>query len=158
MTSPGSSGPQFPAVARERWVARLRTTLTGHTSAVRAVSWGRLENPPLLASAGDDGTVRLWDPERGTELAALTGHTGPVSAVAWGRLDNPSVIASGGDDGTVRLWDPVIELVHDRLPRYRSDDPGDPDRLNRDAEAAALAEMSYVRESGVPTGLVMGVA
>ena len=36
-----------------------------------------------LASAGDDGTVRLWDPATGAELATLTGHTGRVTAVAF---------------------------------------------------------------------------
>ena len=35
-----------------------------------------------LASGGDDGTVRIWDPATGQQRAALTGHTGPVTAVA----------------------------------------------------------------------------
>ena len=36
-----------------------------------------------LASAGLDGTVRLWDPATGAEQATLTGHTGRVFAVAF---------------------------------------------------------------------------
>ena len=36
-----------------------------------------------LASASDDGTVRLWDPATGAEQATLTGHTGAVYAVAF---------------------------------------------------------------------------
>ena len=72
-------------------------------------------------------------------LRRLTGHTGPVGAVAWGQLGDRPVLARDADEGTVRLWDPVIERFADRLPGYRSDDPTDPDRLGRDAEAATLA-------------------
>ena len=35
-----------------------------------------------LASGGDDGSVRIWDPATGQQRAALTGHVGPVMAVA----------------------------------------------------------------------------
>ena len=59
----------------------------------------------LLASAGGDGTVRLWDPATGQPAATLEGHASGVNSVAFspdGRL-----LASAGDDGTVRLWDPA---------------------------------------------------
>ena len=59
----------------------------------------------LLATAGSDGTARLWDPATGEHLRTLTGHTDRVMGVAFspdGRL-----LATGGDDGTARLWDPA---------------------------------------------------
>ena len=58
-----------------------------------------------LASAGHDGTVRLWDPATGAGQAALTGHTGRVYAVAFS--PDGRRLASAGADGTVRLWDPA---------------------------------------------------
>jgi WD40 repeat protein len=35
-----------------------------------------------LTTAGDDGTVRIWDPATGTQRHTLTGHTGSVGSVA----------------------------------------------------------------------------
>jgi hypothetical protein len=60
----------------------------------------------LLASAGGDGTVRLWNPATGqavrTIQADTTGPNAGLNAVAFspgGRL-----LASADGDGTVRLW------------------------------------------------------
>ena len=56
-----------------------------------------------LASAGDDGTVRVWDAATGQEALTLKGHTGPVMGVAFS--PDGRRLASAGDDGTVRVWD-----------------------------------------------------
>ncbi|MEU9027225.1 helix-turn-helix domain-containing protein [Streptomyces sp. NPDC048383] len=57
----------------------------------------------LLASAGADRAVRLWDLRQRRPAGLLAGHQGAVFAVAFspdGRL-----VASAGADRTVRLWD-----------------------------------------------------
>lgn len=56
----------------------------------------------LAASAGEDGTVRIWSLETQEEQRRFEGHTGPVNAVAF--LPHGRYILSAGDDGTVRLW------------------------------------------------------
>ena len=55
-----------------------------------------------LATAGEDGTVRIWDARTGQQQQ-LTGHTGPVNAVAY--APDGAALATGSDDGTVRIWD-----------------------------------------------------
>ncbi|MEM7153001.1 MAG: P-loop NTPase fold protein, partial [Myxococcota bacterium] len=54
-----------------------------------------------LASAGSDGTVRLWRASDGTLLHTLEGHRGPVGGACAVGDDR---LASAGHDGTVRVW------------------------------------------------------
>jgi WD40 repeat protein len=68
---------------------------------VRAVAFAPAGD--RLASAGDDGSVRVWDATTGDELHRLTGHTGLVRAVAFAPAGDR--LASAGDDGSVRVWD-----------------------------------------------------
>jgi V8-like Glu-specific endopeptidase len=87
------------------------TDLDGHAVGVSSVAFTRLsDGRDLLAGASGqlDGTVRLWAPCTGTELAAMTGNTLSVRAVAFARLaDGRDLLVSAGEDRTVRLWDPT---------------------------------------------------
>src|SRR5664279_4515315 len=88
--------PDAPATA-------LRRVLTGHTGGVRALA--AAPDGSWLASADQDGTVRIWDPATGAATHTLTGHTGGVLALP--AAPDGSWLASAGEEGTVRIWDPA---------------------------------------------------
>ncbi len=56
-----------------------------------------------LATAGGDGTARLWDVATGSALSPPLRHEGPVRTLAF-RPDG-SIVATAGDDGILRQWD-----------------------------------------------------
>ena len=75
--------------------------LSGHEGPVNAVAFDR--GGRLIASASDDGSVRLWDLSTGKAVHTLKGHSKKAHTVAFspdGRL-----VASAGADNTVKLWD-----------------------------------------------------
>jgi WD40 repeat protein len=90
--------------------------LTGNDSAVLAVAF-QTSKDNLLAAAGADSVVKVWEPVGRGEfqpVRTLTGHVGPVRAVAW----NPdgTRLVSGSEDGSIRLWDPKSDRA---LRTYR---------------------------------------
>ncbi|MGE5192388.1 MAG: WD40 repeat domain-containing protein, partial [Deltaproteobacteria bacterium] len=87
----------------------------GHGGPVRAVAWSR--DGALLASAGSDGTVRLWNPGQRRELALCRGHAGAVNAVAL--PPDGRTVVSGGDDGAIVVFDIESGEVRTRLAAHQ---------------------------------------
>ena len=57
----------------------------------------------MLASCGDDQTIRVWTGDTQQLLMILRGHTNRVRWIAFS--PDGALLVSGSDDGTIKLWD-----------------------------------------------------
>jgi len=77
--------------------------MEGHDGVVNSVSPAR-RGPPLLVSACDDGSARIWDARKKRAVLVLPDAGGrPMTACAF--LDDAMGVATASVDGVVRLWD-----------------------------------------------------
>ena len=79
-----------------------RQSLAGHTGPVHSLVFD--PKATQIASAGADGTIRVW--RLPVAPTALVGHEMPVSAVAVS--GDAKLVATGSADKTVRLWNPAL--------------------------------------------------
>jgi WD40 repeat protein len=137
--------------------------LRGHDGAVRAVDCVEINDRVAAVSAGEDGTLRLWDLVTGEPNGQLfSGHDGGVTSVSCAVHDDRPVAVTGGEDGTLRLWDLAMKtpmadpIQHDEfMPVHRVVTARLDGRLV--AVAAGPESMAYDGEGGYYSGGVVRV-
>ena len=92
--------PEIRSFRLSRPLARL-AALPGHSGSVFACAFS--PDGSLLASAGDDGALRIWDASTGEALQVLEGHEGSIESCVFST--DGSRLASAGDGGALRIWD-----------------------------------------------------
>ena len=80
--------------------SHVQTTLAGHQGPVNSVRWS--PDGLRLATVGDDGTVRIWDPATHKELQKLSFNGGSLNALAWS--PDSTHLAAAANDGTLLVW------------------------------------------------------
>jgi WD40 repeat protein len=95
-------------------IARFGTARLRHPNGVKALAFS--PSGKLLASAGWNNEIRLWDPATGKPRGQFQGHGVTVRAIAF--APDGRTLVSASSDGTVRLWDiarrrQLRELIRD---------------------------------------------
>jgi WD40 repeat protein len=73
--------------------------LKGHQSGIRGVTF--IPNSPMLVSASDDNTARLWNPTNSFSKV-LHGHHGTIWDVDFS--PEGKMLASASSDGSFKVW------------------------------------------------------
>ena len=142
--------PHPPAALADK--APPDVTLSGHKSAVFAVAFS--PDGKRLASAADDGLLKIWDPAAGKELFSFEGVKNNKNQVRF-TPDGKAVVALGSEHNLVFL---DVETGKPRKPIAVADLPGGPVAfdLSPDGKTAAVVGWGTLRlydlAGGAPKG------
>ena len=132
--------------------------LKGHTKAVTTVAWAA--DGKAVATAGDDRTIRVWDPATGRQTASLEkvareGYGGPVVAFTadlkvaavnyWGEI----TIRTVADGKVVAKIDPILD--RGQKSTFRPDVFA----MAFSPDGKRLATAGSVAAQGLPGGIVI---
>ncbi|PNG19668.1 hypothetical protein C1J00_24425 [Streptomyces cahuitamycinicus] len=95
--------------------------LEGHMEEVRAVCGLVVRGRSALASAAEDGTLRLWDPVLARLTRVLRPRFGGIRALWKCTIDNHPHLAIGSGDA-VHLWDPATDTRAGQLRTLKGHD------------------------------------
>lgn len=92
-------GAKFPTLS-DGGTPRILWKAGGHSREINAVAF--TPDGRIVASASDDGSIKLWRVSNGALLRTLIGHNEDVHSIAF--TPDGRTLVSGGDDATVRIW------------------------------------------------------
>jgi WD40 repeat protein len=93
---------------------RERQRLVGHDGAVSDVSWQPAQpNGQMIATAGTDYTIRLWQTKTFQNQAVLKGHRARVTSAQFS--PNGQQLGSADGSGLVKLWSSTGRLLGDLM-------------------------------------------
>jgi U4/U6 small nuclear ribonucleoprotein PRP4 len=76
---------------------------TGHAKRVLCSEYA--PNGFHLATAGDDGTIKIWDMRKRKQLASIPAHSNLLSQLRFSHsCTNGEYLASSSFDGTAKIW------------------------------------------------------
>jgi mitogen-activated protein kinase organizer 1 len=114
----------------------LHATLSSHKGPVHVARYAKGSAKHVL-TGGQDRTVRLWNPQLGTEIKVFQAHGYEVLSIAvlacplilrrrfrmiycfFSAHDNSKFLSSGGDR-SVFLWDVATGVTSRRIPGHTS--------------------------------------
>jgi WD40 repeat protein len=109
-TGEAQQAREGPATTQRQTPRRTRSQLRGHEGLVNAVAFS--PDGKTFASAGSDGTVRIWDLADEKEPCVLE-NSDRVFAAAFS--PDGRTLVSGADGGSVKLWDTSTGQVRTSL-------------------------------------------
>ncbi len=120
-----------PGPGRGHWLERinrgprtavsraLQRTIAAHNTPVTALAVS--PDGAWLASAGQDGAIRVWDRGTGAEVASLPSAGPAVAGLAWMGADAERLrLASADVEGALTAWDWEGERAEGELGQTRS--------------------------------------
>ncbi|KAH9928046.1 nuclear mRNA splicing protein [Amylocystis lapponica] len=114
----------------------LHLTLERHKGPVHVVRYAK-GTAKYILTGGQDRSVRLWNPDLGTEIKSYTAHGYEVLSISVSH-DN-SKFASSGGDRSVFLWDVITGTTIRRIPGHM----GKIFTVEFNQDASVLASGSY---------------
>ncbi|MFG2127534.1 caspase family protein [Streptomyces sp. NPDC048751] len=93
-----------------RWATRtqtsgtLRATLDSYCGSYSVMDCLTVGSVPLLATAGPNREVWLWDMRTQSVHTSLRGHRADLTALCCGEADGVQIVATADLDGEVRIW------------------------------------------------------
>ena len=81
-----------------------RVSFQGHRMSVTKVAFHHHPSYPILASASEDATIRIYDLESGAHEKTLRGHTHAIHDLCFDPSPSGIYLASCSADLTIKLW------------------------------------------------------